>query len=291
MLKGIKIFYKLINVFIIIALLAIHFIIKENNYQSSLLFYSFPLPVIITCVLCLSIFLDKKNRKWNFILTFVLLLIWLGRSFKINIPDAVSSKAVEIVFWNTSHDRDFNDAFKASGSIPDILVLAEHGDFKTSTFKLKYPDYNFYRSFKGISIFSKSEIKILNETTSKYATSIIHFETNNLNMYVVDVAASMDVPRTWELGFVNSIIKAAQNTVVLGDFNVPLESKHFDVIKANFKNAFTTKGNGFQETWFWGLPLLSLDHIWVSQDLKILKTEKINTFKSDHSLLKTYITH
>lgn len=290
MLKFIKIFYSFINAFIIIALLVIHFIIKENSYHSSLLFYTFPLPVIITGVLCLSIFLGKKNRKWNFILTFVLLLVWLGRSFKINIENKVTHPAIEIVFWNASHDRDFDEAFKVNKGVPDILVLAEDGDFKISAFKLKYPVYNFYKSVYGISIFSKSEIKILNETSSKYATSVVNFQTYNLNIYVVDVAASIDVPRSWELGFVNSVIKESKNTIVLGDFNVPLESKYFNTIKANFNNAFAEKGNGFQETWFWNLPLLSLNHIWVSKDLHILKTKKINTFKSDHSLLKTYIT-
>ena len=60
-------------------------------------------------------------------------------------------------------------------------------------------------------------------------------------------------------------------------------------LKKDFNQAFYKKGNGFRETWFYNLPLLSLDHIWVSKDLKILKTEKIHTLKSDHNMLKTYI--
>ncbi|MEP5339055.1 MAG: endonuclease/exonuclease/phosphatase family protein [Algibacter sp.] len=289
MIRFIKTFYRLINILIIIALLVIHFIIKENSYNSSLLFYTFPLPVIIIGILLLSIFLSKKARKWNLILAFVLLVIWFGRSFKINSADKIIETDIEIVFWNASHDRNFDEAFKENKGVPDILVLAEHGDFQINTFKLKYPVYHFYRSIRGISIFSKSEIKILDETTSKYKTNIINFETYNLNVFAIDVSASMDVPRSWELGFVNSIIKEGKNTVLLGDFNVPLESKYFDDIKINFSHAFAEKGNGLQETWFWNIPLLSLDHIWVSKDLEILKTEKINTFKSDHSMIKTYI--
>jgi len=34
---------------------------------------------------------------------------------------------------------------------------------------------------------------------------------------------------------------------------------------------------------------LCLDYIWVSKDLKILKTEKIFSSKSDHSMLKTVV--
>ena len=289
MIKFIKTFYTLINILIILALLVIHFVIKENSYNSSLLFYTFPLPVIIIGVLFLSVFLGKKKRKWNFILVIILLVVWLGRSFKINSADRITDTDIEIVFWNASHDRNFDEAFKENMGVPDILILAEHGNFQINDFKLKYPIYHFYRSIRGLSIFSRSEIKILNETSSKYGTNIINFETYSLNIFAIDVSASMDVPRSWELGFVNSIIPKAKNTIILGDFNVPIESKYFKDIKINYNNAFAEKGNGFQETWFWNIPLLSLDHIWVSKDLKILKTEKINTFKSDHSMLKTYI--
>ena len=91
----------------------------------------------------------------------------------------------------------------------------------------------------------------------------------------------------WHL--LTQLIKEKQNTIILGDFNLPFESKYFKSIKQNFNHAFNEKGNGFRETWFWNFPLLSLDHIWVSKDLKILKTQKINTFKSDHSMIKTFI--
>ena len=62
MLKIIKILYLLVNSVIIIALLSIHFVLKESSYQNSLLFYTFPLPVIIAIVLCLTIFLSKISN-------------------------------------------------------------------------------------------------------------------------------------------------------------------------------------------------------------------------------------
>lgn len=84
---------------------------------------------------------------------------WLGRNFKNNIENKVTHPTIEIVFWNASHDRDFDMAFK-----------------------VKYPVYNFYKSVNGISVFSKSEIKILNETSSIYATTVMNFKTYNLNV-------------------------------------------------------------------------------------------------------------
>ena len=289
MLKIIKTLYLLVNSVIIIALLSIHFVLKESSYQNSLLFYTFPLPVIIVIVLGLTIFLGKTFRKYNLLLAGALLLFWLGRSFKIHIPEEINESDIEVVFWNASHKRNLEDAFDISGNIPDVFVLVEHGKYSVDRLQLKYSDYYFYKSINGISIFSKLPIELIDDISSNYGTNIVKFETYNINFYAVDVSGSMDVPRAWELGFVNSIIKKQTNTIILGDFNVPFESKFLDSIKNNFNHAFNEKGNGFRETWFWNIPLLSLDHIWVSKDLKVLKTKKIGTFKSDHNMLKTFI--
>ena len=289
MLKIIRTLYLLVNSVIIIALLSIHFVLKESSYQNSLLFYTFPLPVIIAIVLCLTIFLSKTFRKYNLLLAGALLLFWLGRSFKIHIPEEINESDIEVVFWNASHERNLEDAFDISGNIPDVFVLVEHGKYSVDRLQLKYSDYYFYKSINGISIFSKLPIELIDDISSNYGTNIVKFETYNINFYAVDVSGSMDVPREWELTFVNEYVEQKTQTILLGDFNVPFESKFLDSIKNNFNHAFNEKGNGFRETWFWNIPLLSLDHIWVSKDLKVLKTKKIRTFKSDHNMLKTVI--
>ena len=289
MLKIIRTLYLLVNSVIIIALLSIHFVLKESSYQNSLLFYTFPLPVIIAIVLCLTIFLSKTFRKYNLLLAGALLLFWLGRSFKIHIPEEINESDIEVVFWNASHERNLEDAFDISGNIPDVFVLVEHGKYSVDRLQLKYSDYYFYKSINGISVFSKLPIELIDDISSNYGTNIVKFETYNINFYAVDVSGSMDVPREWELTFVNEYVEQKTQTILLGDFNVPFESKFLDSIKNNFNHAFNEKGNGFRETWFWNIPLLSLDYIWVSKDLKVLKTKKIGTFKSDHNMLKTVI--
>jgi hypothetical protein len=287
MVKIFKCLFWIINVAIIVALLAIHFVLKEGSFFDAIRFYAFPLPVIIVIVLGLSVFLSK--RKYNLILGGILLAIWLSQSFKIHIPEAINEKDLEVVFWNASRDNGFIEAFKENGSIPDVMVLVESEKNNIQELQSKYPNYYFYKSVREIYIFSKNPILIKSEESSKYNSTVINFKTNEMNFFAVDVTGSQDVPRTWELGFVNKLITKSPNTIIIGDFNVPFESKNLKKIKTNFNHAFNEKGNGFRETWFWNIPLLSLDHIWVSKDLEILKTQKINTFKSDHCMLKTYI--
>jgi len=246
-----------------------------------------PLPVIIAIVLILSVFL--KQWKYNIILAGILTMIWLGRSFKIHIPEAVTENDLEIVFWNASRENQFEMSLKENGEIPDILVLVESSKNDLKSLQKRFPKYHFFKSNRELFIFSKTPLKVYSDDTSNYNSSVINFNTAGINFYAVDVTGSADVPRNWELTYVNQLIKKTNNTVVLGDFNVPFESKFLNPLKNNFYHAFNKKGNGFRETWFYNLPVLSLDHIWVSKDLKILKTQKLFTTKSDHGLLKTFI--
>ncbi|WP_372752788.1 endonuclease/exonuclease/phosphatase family protein [Mariniflexile sp.] len=287
MLRLLKTLYSIANVLIIFGMLSVHFVLKERSYLDALRFYAMPLPIIIVVVFLLSIFL--RNRRYNIIIAGILLVIWLGRSFKIHIPESIKPSDLEVVFWNASRDNGFEEAFKLIENIPDVCVLVESKRNDIKLFQKKYPNYYFYKSDTEIYIFSKSRIEIEKDTTSNHNTTVINFKSFGLNFYAIDVSGSTDVPRTWELGFVNKNITTSPKTMLLGDFNVPFESINLKEIKANFNHAFNEKGNGFRETWFWNIPLLSLDHIWASKDLEILKTEKINTFKSDHCLLKTYI--
>lgn len=291
MLKVLKFILQLINVVTILGLLAIHFVIKERTFLSSLFFYAFPLPVIILIVLAISIILTKKWRTYNIIMASILLLIWLGRSFKIHIPDTIKASDLEVVFWNASRDNNFESAVNKNGDLPDVMVLAESPKNNIQKLKKKYPQYYFYKSYTEIFIFSKTPLEIKSENKSKFSTSVINFETTGINFYAVDITGSTDVPREWGLRFVNESVTRTDNTIVLGDFNTPYESIYLKRFKEHFNQAFNKKGNGFRETWFYNIPLLSLDHIWVSKDLKVLKTKKFYTTESDHSMLKTFIKH
>jgi hypothetical protein len=290
-LTVLRIILQLINVAIILVLLAIHFVIKEQTFWSSLYFYACPLPVIIFVVLAMSIILTKRWRRYNLIIATVLLVIWLSRSFKIHIPDTIKETDLEVVFWNASRENTFESVINESGDIPDVMVLVEFRKKNIEELKKRYPEYYFYKSDRELFIFSKTPLDTIIENTSNYNTTVINFKTAGLNFYAVDATGSPDVPKEWGLTYINQSIKEKNNTIVLGDFNVPYESVYLKQLKTDFNQAFNKKGNGFRETWFYNIPLLSLDHIWVSKDLKILKTKKLFTSKSDHSMLKTYIKH
>ena len=136
---------------------------------------------------------------------------------------------------------------------------------------------------------SKSPIKIYYDSTEAIGVRMVHFETKKLHFYAVDISANVKFFRKPVPKDILFNVKTDAETIILGDFNMPYESMYLKNFKKKYQHAFTEKGNGFRETWFWNIPLLSLDHIWVSKDLEILKVDKISTTKSDHSMLKMYL--
>ena len=206
MLKLVKTIIFLSNAIIVLALISIHFVIKDRTYDSSILFYVFPLPIIILIILVCSIFLKKKHRTYNLILAGILLVVWFGRSFRISFNQNIEDTDLDIVFWNASRDNGFKEAFIEHETVPDILVLSESKGNNFKALQEEYPNYFFYKSNGELDIFSKTPLKIVNDKKSKYNSNVVHFKTTNLEFYAVDVAGSTDVPRSWELNFVKSIV-------------------------------------------------------------------------------------
>ncbi|MEM6719835.1 MAG: endonuclease/exonuclease/phosphatase family protein [Bacteroidota bacterium] len=280
-------FKRSLQIFIFLAII-VHFTIKDTFYISSVFFYATPLPLITFGLLFLLLFVKASARKYYVILAIVIAVIWCNRSYTTSL-EVSTENTLEVVLWNTYRISNFEDAFSESNSIPDVLVLIEADERDYEKIKEKYPNYHFELTEKSVGIFSKTPIKIHSNVKTEHHVVVVHFSTKNINFYAIDVSADTRFFRKPMLKSALSQIKTEDKTILLGDFNTPYESLFFENFKKNYQHAFTEKGNGFRETWFWNIPLLSIDHIWVSHDLEILKTEKISTWKSDHSMLKMYL--
>ncbi len=71
-------------------------------------------------------------------------------------------------------------------------------------------------------------------------------------------------------------------TVVLGDFNTPADSAHYEPLRRTFVNAFEEAGQGYGASWPSFAPLLTLDQIWVSGPVEVLHCELGWSPVSDH---------
>jgi endonuclease/exonuclease/phosphatase family metal-dependent hydrolase len=70
--------------------------------------------------------------------------------------------------------------------------------------------------------------------------------------------------------------------VVVGDFDTPRESVRFDSWRGPLVHAFEAAGSGWAPTWPVPLPVLALDHVWLSRSLTVRSCEHLWTTRSDH---------
>ena len=137
------------------------------------------------------------------ILAILLLVIWLGRSFKINTTETIKESDVEVVFWNATHKREFKHVFDKVDNLPDVVVLVEYHAVELAKLKLKFPNcFYYWHDDSEIGIFSKKHIDIKQVFISEDETVVINFTSHRLNFYAIDVAASMHVFRKNQIEFV-----------------------------------------------------------------------------------------
>jgi Endonuclease/Exonuclease/phosphatase family len=72
-----------------------------------------------------------------------------------------------------------------------------------------------------------------------------------------------------------------------GDFNAPAGDRIFQTLDEHFDDAFATVGTGWGDTFPSGLPLLRLDQIWATPELRPLRARVFPSRFADHSLLIT----
>ncbi|GAL81185.1 hypothetical protein JCM19274_3929 [Algibacter lectus] len=144
----------IVNLICVLALLVLHFLVKDASFKFAYWFYLFPLPIIITIVLVFSVFLGKR-RKYNLILAGILLFVWFFRSFSISFTEEVKDTDVEVVFWNASRDDGFESAFKENESIPDIMVLSEPKKRSSIGLKQNILNITFINRMAKLKFFQK----------------------------------------------------------------------------------------------------------------------------------------
>lgn len=73
-----------------------------------------------------------------------------------------------------------------------------------------------------------------------------------------------------------------QPVLILGDFNTPVDSVHFQPLRKLCRNTFEEAGIGYNATWPLPLPVLNLDGIWVNPFFRVKSCENLWTWYSDH---------
>ena len=262
----------------------------------AVVFYTTPWPVIAGGMAILALHHWRCNHPHRMrryiVLTAGALLIWVALSWYSASPSS-ERPGIRICFWNVA------DADKSVPRIarwmhkeePDVIAIAEAANQRPSAIRRwqsEFPEHRTRRFLGNMLLLVRGELLgsdggVLGRH-SYYVLSRIRVRGQPLTVLQVDLFARPSVSRREALLNLTSIVRAHahEQLIVLGDFNTPRESAHFDPLRRELTNCFEQAGYGFIETWPGPLPLLSLDQVWTSRSLSAVRCRIGGPLVSDH---------
>lgn len=273
-------------------LLLVHFILKDRFYLTGIIFYAFPLPIIllISTILLVVFFSDKKLKIILSLVLLCLTFLWFNNCYFLHNSDERNEEEKTLIFWNVNKQKDFNlkqlKEITENKSVETIFLVEaihEKSDYKNKVEK-ELHDYKIEYLKGNMIVASKNKIETLNSIQINQDLNLNHIRVDNTTYILVDIYAS---PIHHKKDALYKVIEYANKNnidVILGDFNTPFESIHFEKYKSNY-TSLRAYQNGFSATWPFGIPLLELDQIWLKNEIIPLELEKLYCRHSDHAIL------
>jgi endonuclease/exonuclease/phosphatase (EEP) superfamily protein YafD len=277
--------------------------LKDGNAAWALAFYGMPKPCLIVLGLVLVAWPRQTRHIRLLALTNTLSITfwWISASWcvrqKIPTPDTSrpTNDVVTILYWNLCRpsglDQEMVDLVKELQ--PQLAAFVEPGKMAAELIEQHpstLPGYEAAWMPRGILWLSKVPSRYRERGKLDSIGAFARFDVDGLGatfpVVVVDVYPELFISRKQQLQDAFNQTLGRRDAIVVGDFNTPLESMHLAHFRNDFVEAFEVAGSGFKETWPFGLPLLSLDHVWVGPDWEVVGAKKIwRLTGSDHAAI------
>ncbi len=277
--------------------LLVRFTVQDRVPWLDVVYYALPLPVIAGLLLAagvLSLGLGQRRPSLAcFVVSGGLVFLWMTTGAAWN-RCATTRADFKVLEWNTAHGgTGWPGIATAIGrQNADLVALVEADAHLPSTeefWKEQFPEYSVSAPGRGLVLLIKGDIlKIeLQEfgEKSRLASAETSLSGEPLRVVLVDLEANPLSRRKHLLERVEAVaaVPFAGSTLVLGDFNTPGDSVWFKGLRRNYSEALEEAGTGLLATWPVPIPLLGLDHIWISKDLVPLCSGKRSGWRSDHA--------
>ena len=279
--------------------LIIRLTVKDRWSIVAPVFYGLP-PLVVVVALALStgLFALRKRKKLGvgaFAGVIVSIVVWIQTDYVHVTPRDRTGEGFTIVFWNIGPPVKPKDTFvpilrQTNGQ---IIVLAESGrsDKKARLFWTShFPGYNVSLLGGGLTLLSQYPITNASmHNMGRWSRVGVYDLDAPFGMISIVAPDIISNPLVSRKPYIDRTYEIATSrpypTIVLGDFNTPHTSVLFADFRRTYRDAFEAAGRGLITTWPAPLPVLALDHIWLSGYFIPLRTRLHRTFRSDHALV------
>ncbi|QDT89552.1 Endonuclease/Exonuclease/phosphatase family protein [Gimesia algae] len=298
-----KVLVLLISVFWCLAI-SIRFTVRDSSSAvASLVFYMSPL--ILLSLGAFVVFVLAWIVHWRRIAVIWFLLsimtgIWCWNT---QFRDTGAYSVLQhdpskkrVLFWNIGDrlwgiEHVINELQQLD---PDLIGLVEAGPDSAEMkqfWKQSFPEHPYQVVQNGFVFLSRLPIT---ETSSGRLVDMGHY----LRFRLQSDQADISVPAVFLVDIYSKVLKSRraalkeladqvsqlnqQPVLVLGDFNTPRDSVHFDSLRKSCNNSLEIAGDGYLATWPLPIPVLDLDGIWVNEFIELYHAENRWTWVSDH---------
>lgn len=263
------------------------------------LYYATPWPVIAFLTLPL-VWKFRRQPQMVFgsiVLTHVFLAMWIMEDWRTGQPSTEPAD-LRVAHWNVSRPVGRFPALarRLREFDADILAIAEalpRSGQGAERWRETFSDYSVQFGPGNVLCLVRGEVTAHESGSlgpaSYYSRLDVHVKGRDLRVLQVDISGVPAQSRREPLAKLAQLVESLRDRplVILGDFNTPRHSVHFEALRKNLVNTFETAGLGSGETWPMPLPVLSLDQIWCSKNLVPVRNRHEITFRSDHRAVVT----
>jgi endonuclease/exonuclease/phosphatase family metal-dependent hydrolase len=274
---------------------AIRLSVRDSIAALAPVYYATP-PLVLAVLTLLAAIVFARGRAHRrgiaaAVLTVGLLAWGMGRHVSLRNPIG-SDDGIVLCTWNLSHGwggwADIAGVLAEDDADVIGLVEADLSDEARQTLAEALPDHTILAGDAGMTVAVRGEageptMISLGEGSSCLRLDVRCKETD-LAVLLVDIDSN---PFTDRGGPIRAVQKLAAGitdrpVVILGDFNTPRDSAHFDDWDGALSNVGDSLGCGWLATWPAWAPVLEIDHIWLSKRLEARRCRIGWSFQSDH---------
>lgn len=198
-----------------------------------------------------------------------------------------------VVLWNVGRGRLGWEAILRTldGFDADLLGLIETGSGPTAEeqfWRERFPGYQVAAPVHEMTLLARGPIEPQGsgdlDGGGRYVHHQVELSGRRLDVLLVDFKSNPLRSRRTPVARLQAMLNelAGRPLIVMGDFNTPIESAHLDVLRERMTYAFEAGGQGYDVTWPVPVPVLALDQVWVSAELRVRSCTLGWSGRSDH---------
>jgi len=197
-----------------------------------------------------------------------------------------------VIHWNIAHAPFGMDPVleTLSADRPEIVLLSECPDpGRPATLAERLFDNGAVHYASGMSLISTWQIVETHDVDLPRARGWWARLANPgrvLDVLAVDLKSDPRRSRRAQLEGITEWVGRHDERIpllVLGDFNTPRDSSHFEPLRGQLYHGYERRGRGWPYTWPVPVPLWSIDHAWCSRRIRLWNYRLRYNRYSDHA--------